>query len=74
MKVDLVAKISIYGANLVINSYFANLFEKKKKRNLSLEIRFDALSFKGQQKFTSEEYKWLLNSKFQVHDNQPQLI
>jgi hypothetical protein len=36
VKVDLVAKVSIYAANLVVNSYFATLFNKKRKRNLQL--------------------------------------
>ena len=36
VRVDLVAKVSIYGAVLVVNSYYLTNFNKKKRRNLSL--------------------------------------
>ena len=51
VRVSMVAKVSIYGANLVVNSYFVNLFHKKKKRQLKLSIIFDTVTFEGQPRF-----------------------
>ena len=36
VKVNLVAKVSIYGATLMVNSYFSNTFHKKKHKNMRL--------------------------------------
>jgi len=49
--VSLVAKISIYAANLNVNSYYANVFFKKRKRNFKLEIRYEKECFVGQPRF-----------------------
>ena len=58
----------------MVNSYFSNVFHKKKRRNFKLEIRYDKFVFPGQPKFGESEYKWLINSKFEVYDNSPEVI
>lgn len=75
VKVNLVAKVSIYGATLAVNPYFLNTFHKKKKRrNLKLAIRYASESYLGVARFGELEYKWSLNCKFEVHDNSPDII
>ena len=64
MKVNLVAKVSIYSASLGVNSYFAQVFHKRKHRKLGLEIRYGNNHFIGQHKKENMEYKWSFTSKF----------
>ena len=51
VKVNLIGKVSIYGATFTVSPYHLNTFHKKKRRNLQLEIVFGKKVYTGNQKF-----------------------